>query len=170
MKNVILFIVFSFFALQSCCSLCYTGKPSNTISLEKATDLENEWVATRAESIQRNLRYEDTREFNFTFENLEQYLGYVKHLGDSLGIDKENLGIRIYFGAYPNRGEITENDDPGYATVFLIPTHKVKRTKGVNRSTTDSTGRGSDYDNLTSPKSPVLNMVHGGKPPKPTNN
>jgi len=87
-------------------------KPKNCISEEKARELQDNWVATRAKEIER-VQGPDQREVIYSIAELEEYLAYVKALSNEQGIKEP--GIRIYFAAY--------NDDKSkLATAFLAPT------------------------------------------------
>lgn len=88
-------------------------KPAKCITTEAARTLQDNWVDTRKEPIDRALGFEDAREVFYTVAELEEFLSYVKEESEKQGIS--NPGIRIYFGAY-------NNSDSNKATVFLAPT------------------------------------------------
>lgn len=88
-------------------------KPVKCISIEAARALQDNWVESRKEPIDRALGYEDSREAFYTVAELEEFLNYVKGESEKQGIS--NPGIRIYFGAY-------NSDKSNKATVFLAPT------------------------------------------------
>ena len=91
--------------------------PEKCISVEEARELHNEWCNTRTPRIDDCMGFEDTREFWWSVEELEEYLKYVKKQSRKQGID--NPGIRIYFGAY----QLSKcKSKKGYATLFLAPT------------------------------------------------
>ncbi len=91
--------------------------PKNCITVEEAKELQKAWCDTRTPEIDKCLGFEDTREFWWSVEELEEYLKYVKKQSRKQGID--NPGIRMYFGAYPKE---KCKMDRGYATLFLAPT------------------------------------------------
>ena len=91
--------------------------PEQAISLEEATRLENEFQNTRSQIIDSALGITDTRDFWFSIDTLKKYIEYVEYNGKKMG--KKNLGLRIYFAAYP---ENSNYPDPGYSTVFIVPT------------------------------------------------
>jgi len=93
--------------------------PTQTITGEEANMLEENFKQTRSTVLNQALGFEDTRDFWFSIDTLKQYIAYVEQQGKKM--DKTDLGIRIYFGAYPTQGNYP---DPGYATVFLVPTAK----------------------------------------------
>ncbi|MEM9142661.1 MAG: hypothetical protein AAGA86_06710 [Bacteroidota bacterium] len=95
-------------------------KPSQTISREKARVLQKEFVRTRSGILNKALGFEDTRDFWFSLDTLEQYISYVRQESKTRGL--EDLGIRIYYAAYPKDGK-GQWPDPGFSTVVLVPTH-----------------------------------------------
>ena len=93
------------------------GKPKKCISVDEAKELQKVWCDTRTPEIDKCLGFEDTREFWWSVEELQEYLKYVKKQSRKQGIS--NPGIRMYFGAYP---ESKCKKHKGYATLFLAPT------------------------------------------------
>lgn len=100
-------------------SACETiiDPPQQAISIEEANRLEEEFKNTRSAVLDTALGFEDTRDFWFSLDTIKKYIAYVEQQGKLRG--KKNLGIRIYYAAYPPNGNYP---DPGYATVFLVPT------------------------------------------------
>ncbi len=92
-------------------------RPEKCISVEEAKELQDTWCCTRTPEIDKCIGFEDTREFWWSVEELQEYLKYVKKKSRKQGID--NPGIRIYFGAYPKE---KCKMGKGYSTVFLAPT------------------------------------------------
>lgn len=121
------------------------NRPKKCISIESAKELQNNWKNSRGKEIMRGQGYEDTREFYFGVDELQEYLNYVKEKSLEQGI--ENPGIRIYFAAYPKNGP-----KKSYSTVFFAP------TKGGGALETEG---GSENNYEIEP----LNTVIGGKPP-----
>lgn len=121
------------------------NRPQKCISISEARILQDTWKNSRGKEIQRGQGYEDTREFSFSVEELQQYLDYVKEKSREQGI--ENPGIRIYFASYPKNGP-----KKSYSTVFLAP------TKGLKILGTEE-GNENNYE------IEPLNTVTGGKPP-----
>jgi hypothetical protein len=121
-------------------------KPEKCISVEEARELEKGWLDSRRKEIDRAQGYQDTREFFFTIEELEDYLKYVKEESKKLGA--VNPGVRIYLGAY-KPGKF--NRDKSYSTLFIAPTHEI-----TNSPTTIENNYDIDPYNNTS----------GGIPPK----
>lgn len=116
------------------------GRPQNCITVQEAKDLQNNWNTTRAVVIKQSRNnQEDTCEFVFSLENLQEFLDYVKEESGNQGID--NPGVRIYFAAYDKK-------DNKNATVFL--------------SATDGTSATADNNYNIDP----LNDTVGGIPPK----
>ncbi len=92
-------------------------RPAKCISIEEARELQTTWCDTRTPEIDRCIGFEDTREFWWSVEELQDYLKYVKKQSRKQGID--NPGIRMYFGAYPaSKCKMGK----GYSTLFLAPT------------------------------------------------
>jgi len=138
-------------------------RPRQTIDYKYANELEEEYVNTRYAVINEHLKIEkgDTREFWFDLEKLKNYIAYVEQEAEELGYRK--LGIRIYNGAYPKDPKGRTNTDPGYSTVFLVPTGMKSISKGsflpLNTTLVN--------DNIM--EIPGYNYSHGGKPPKKLN-
>lgn len=123
-------------------------KPKKCISKERARDLQADWKQTRAKEIENSQGYQDTREFWYSLEELQEYLEYVKQESDKQGVSK--AGIRIYFGSYPK-----SNEKKSYATVFLAP------TKG--KSTEDDLDAAASHENNY--EIDPFNLSTGGEPP-----
>lgn len=92
-------------------------KPKKCITQEEAKELQHAWCCTRTPEIDKCVGFEDTREFHWSVEELQEYLKYVKKQSKKQGID--NPGIRIYLGAYPKE---KCKMNKGYTTLFLAPT------------------------------------------------
>lgn len=86
--------------------------PLKCITVAEAKELQDNWMATRAQQIERGMGVQDTREFLFSVAELQEFLDYVK-----TGSTNLNPGVRIYFAAY-------DNDSTDKATVFLAPTNE----------------------------------------------
>ncbi len=93
------------------------------ISYKEAQVLEKEFIDTRYKIINDSLfkdsKRKDTREFWFSMEVMEQYIAYVKQEAKNKGY--RDLGLRIYFAAYPKNFK-DPRGDPGFSTVFIVPT------------------------------------------------
>ena len=124
-------------------------KPSKCISVEEARGLQKDWKASRGEEIKKAQGYEDTCDFWYSVEELEEYLNYVKEKSKEQGINKP--GIRIYFASYPKK-----ENGKSYSTVFLAPT----KEKNSAELAADNELFENNY-NIE-----PLNTVTGGKPPK----
>lgn len=123
-------------------------KPKKCISVEEARKEQDEWVKTRGREIARGQGYEDTREFWYSLDELQEYLDYVREKSKEQGVEKP--GIRFYLGAYPRT-----NAKKSYSTIFLSP------TKGATGET-EISEEGSDPNNY---EIDPLNQTHGGFPP-----
>ncbi|WP_303317904.1 hypothetical protein Q4Q34_18505 [Flavivirga abyssicola] len=162
-QKLALFLTIMVLSFQSCEEKSKPQKikpPKQIIDYEYAQELEEEYENTRGAIINKYLGIEDTREFWFDLEELKKYIAYVEQEADSLGYTR--LGIRIYNGAYPKEKRF---HDPGYSTVFLVPTgNKIKSNK-ASFSPISSTF--VINDNIH--EIPAYNYGHAGKPPKHVN-
>ena len=109
-------------------------RPAKCVKVTDARKYQDDWKASRAKEIERGQGYEDTREFWYSLEELQEYLDYVKEESDKQGVKKP--GIRIYFGAYPKT-----NGKKSFATIFLAPTKEAAaegiETSGLNENNYD---------------------------------
>ncbi len=92
-------------------------KPAKCISVEEARELHDNWCEHRGKHLKACLGHDDTKDFWWSVEELQEYLKYVKRESKKQGI--LNPGIRVYLGAYPKS---KCNDDRGYSTIFFKPT------------------------------------------------
>jgi len=131
--------------------------PQQTISAQEANLLEENFKQTRANVLNESLGFEDTRDFWFSIDTLKQYIAYVEQEGKRL--DKSNLGIRIYFGAYPQQGNFP---DPGFATVFLVPTAQESQDAPIQKGflPIQQPTPNQNIDGID-----PLNFGNGGRPP-----
>lgn len=137
-----------------------TEIPEQSISLKQAEVLQQEFVQTRAKAINEYLGYEDTRDFWFSLETMEEYIAYVKAEGAAKGY--KNMGIQVYFAAYPKNMK-DEKVDPGFSTVILVPT-----TQTSFQHQPDMERRGffpMPPENNTAKGINALNYGEGGHPP-----
>lgn len=125
-----------------------TSQPPKCLSVAEARKLQDDWKESRGKEIERGQGYEDTREFWYSLEELQEYLDYVRGKSKEQGIEKP--GIRIYFGAYPK-----DDNKKSFSTVFLSPTKEIKSNEKIEE--------GSDENNY---EIEPLNTVLGGWPPK----
>jgi hypothetical protein len=158
MKNPVRLLVstcFLFVLLMTAVS-CENKKeaPQQTISIEDADNLEEEFKRTRSRILDSALGFQDTRDFWFSLDTLKKYIEYVEYEGRKMG--KENLGIRIYFAAYPEQGNYP---DPGYATVFLVPTAQAEPNP-LKQGFFPAPLENQALDSLK-----ALNYSQGGRPP-----
>lgn len=124
------------------------NRPPKCLSVAEARKLQDDWKESRGKEIERGQGYEDTREFWYSLEELQEYLDYVKEKSKEQGIEKP--GIRIYLGAYPK----SENGK-SLSTVFLAPT---KENKSIEKTEEED----SDENNY---EIEPMNFSHGGWPP-----
>jgi len=115
------------------------AKPDKCISVEEARELQSNWTNSRGASISRSIGSEDTCEFVYSVEELQEFLDYVKEGSEKEGI--ANPGVRIYFGAY-------SGNYSNRATIFLAPT------------------KGEDSDSENNYNLDPMNRNTGGWPPQ----
>ncbi|HSP12158.1 MAG TPA: hypothetical protein VLO29_06505, partial [Salegentibacter sp.] len=120
------------------------------ISVEEARKEQDEWVKTRGKAIERGQGYEDTREFWYSLEELQEYLDYVREKSREQGVEKP--GIRIYLGAYPQ-----SNEKKSYSTIFFAP------TKEKSKATDEEKSEDVDENNY---EIEPFNDSQGGWPPR----
>lgn len=77
----------------------------------------------------------DTHAVRFDLEKLKSFINDLETLGNKVGVESKDLGIRFYLGAYPSKNKWDNYEDldqfdhsDAYAnmtTLILIPTKKV---------------------------------------------
>ena len=147
-------LIFLSIILFSACEEVVVKPPVQTITKDDANRLEETHKQTRATILNDTLGYEDTREFWFSLDSVKKYITYVEQEAARMG--KTDLGLRIYLGAYPSEGNYP---DPGYSTVFIVPTAKYTNTLKRGFFPMEDTQENIDSIN-------ALNYSQGGKPPK----
>ncbi|WP_298118344.1 hypothetical protein [Flavobacterium sp.] len=132
-----------FTSQQSFANICEYDSES-LLDIETAKGLVNNYKQS-LESIERinntslsplNYWEKDARSSWFSYNDLTKFLCAMKRdIGD--GVPQENLGVRIYYGRYPDnsnfRGQL-ENVDQQYGhkhCVFFVPTVDVKFKNGT---------------------------------------
>ena len=85
------------------------------ITVQEAENLQTEYINTRSSVIDAALGYQDVRNFNFSIDELKEFIQIVEDYGNTN--NQEDMGISIFMGAY----ETDPNNEPK-ATVFLAPT------------------------------------------------
>lgn len=128
--------------------------PQQTISIEEASRLALEFRNTRAKILNDTLGFEDTRDFWFSLDSLRKYLDYVEYNATKMG--KKNLGIRVYFAAYPVNSNY---EDAGFSTVFLVPTAQ-EANSGIKQGFFPMPPPNEPIDSLE-----AFNYSQGGRPP-----
>ncbi|HET7361311.1 MAG TPA: hypothetical protein VFI78_05190 [Salinimicrobium sp.] len=132
-----------------------TKRPQKCISVEKARKLQDDWKESRGKEIERGQGYEDTREFWYSLDELQEYLDYVREKSEEQGVKKP--GIRIYFAAYPK-----SNDKKSYSTVFLAPTKEKTSTQPFSMEAASK----AEDDNENNYDIDPINYSDGGIPPR----
>ncbi len=123
-------------------------KPKKCISVEEARKEQDEWVRTRGKDIKECEGFEDTREFWYSLDELQEYLDYVREKSKEQGVKKP--GIRFYLGAYPKT-----KYKKGYTTMFLAPTKEATGEMEANAEGSEPNNYGIE----------PMNITHGGNPP-----
>mgnify|MGYP005992036995 FL=1 len=179
-KIVIVFISILFF--YSCCEKQNSDKPKQAIDYSTASKLQKEYIATRANVLNEHLNanghfnkmkatedktvksdfIKDVRDVTFDFATIKQYIAYVEKEAKEKGIDKKELKLRVYLGAYPTKSpnEKIKKEDLGYTTVFFMPV-KRKLSNGASFFYQNDDEIIKDIDGL--------NMGQAGKPPHDLN-
>ena len=129
--------------------------PEQSISPREANVLEEEYVETRGKIINDTLDIIDRRDFWFSLDSLKQYIAYVEQEAKKRG--KKNLGLRVYFAAYPKEGNYS---DPGFSTVFMAPTSRAERSGAVKGLFPMPPPPNQNIDSIN-----ALNYGTGGIPP-----
>ncbi|MGB0789025.1 MAG: hypothetical protein ACPG7E_05070 [Marinirhabdus sp.] len=154
------------FAFTACNDITVSGDepngdpPKETISVEEADVLEEEFKNFRAIVLNEALGKVDRRDFWFSLKTMKAYIAYVEKEAKEMNFENNDLGLRVYFAAYPQQGDYP---DPGYATVFMAPTVrdvKASSTSGFVPFTLNTV----DNDTIR-----ALNFGHAGKPPNEYN-
>ena len=104
-------------------------------------------METREPVIRESLGHNDTREFWYSVDELQEYLDYVREKSREQGI--ETPGIRVYLGAYPKTPQ-----SRGYATLFLAPTQE-----------SDERDENGELRNDNNYNIEPYNIIQGGWPP-----
>ncbi len=136
------------------CNEITAEAPEQTLSPREANVLEETYKNTRATILNDTLGFEDTREFWFSIDTLKKYIAYVEQEGAKM--NKTGLGLRVYFGAYPQDGNYP---NPGFSTVFFVPTAKATNTTAV-KGFAPMQSNDENLDGLQ-----ALNYGSGGIPP-----
>lgn len=126
------------------------AKPAKCISVEKARELQDNWKKSRGKEIENAQGYEDTREFWYSLEELQEYLDYVREESAKQEIKKP--GIRIYFASYPK-----SNQKKSYSTVFLAPTKESSSGEEVEAVANQENNYEIDPFNLSTGGEPPIN-------------
>ncbi|MFD1096429.1 hypothetical protein [Salegentibacter chungangensis] len=129
-------------------------RPDQCIEVDDARKLQDQWVGTRAQEIRNARGFQDTREFWFSLDVLQEFIDYIKEESPA----GSKPGVRIYFGSYkpgegPDYGK-GEGGKKGYSTVFLAPT-----LEEASAADSTQTTQINNYD------IDPLNNGEGGVPP-----
>ena len=128
--------------------------PAQVLSVEEANELEEEFVQTRWRVINDAFDIKDARDFWFSLDSLKKYIEFVEFEAKKRG--KEDLGIRVYFAAYP---ENSNYPNPGFSTVFMVPTAR-EESSGLKKGFFPVEPKNQNLNNI-----PALNYGGGGFPP-----
>ena len=158
-QKLAFFLIIMTLFFQSCKEKPITEKieaPEQTINYKYANSLEEEFKETRDSLINKHFKIKDSREFWFELEELKKYIAYVEQEAETLGYN--NLGIRIYKGVYPKDKKYPQ---PGYSTVFLVPTGDKITSKASFLPILTTFGSNENIREI-----PAYNYGHAGRPPK----
>ena len=84
------------------------------ITIQEAEDLQEKYIITRSNVIDAELGYEDVRSFNFSLNEIKDYIQEIEDYCSIHG--QQDLGITIFMGAYE-----TTSEEASKTTVFLAP-------------------------------------------------
>jgi hypothetical protein len=128
--------------------------PQQVLTYDEANAIEEHYIETRYTILNDTLGFEDTREFWFSLDSLKKYIAYVEY--EAKKKELRNLGVRIYFGAYPPNSNYP---DAGFSTVFIVPTAQAA-TSTLQRGFVPIQPTNENIEGLM-----PLNYGHGGQPP-----
>ena len=122
------------------------------ITHERAKELQKEYTSTRGKLLKQhlNLNSDDVSDVTFDLKILEKYIAYVKKEANKQGLT--DLGLRVYLGSYPKNDATPNIKNPGYSTIFFMPT---RQTNNNSNRSKDKVIQGVDG----------LNFGTGGHPP-----
>ena len=132
------------------------SKPIGLISPEEAKVLDRDYnprYRLISDSIVTR-KGGDNRSSWYALDELKKYLSYAESQAIDFGYTMN--GVRIYLGAYPNEG-----DEPGYTTMFFVPTGIKNKSRGALFNHSFQGGLGSP----DIPEGDVLNQGGAGRPP-----
>lgn len=126
------------------------SRPAKCINVDEAKGLQDNWRNTRGRDISRGRGgVDDTFDFWYSLEELQEYLDYVREKSKEQGVNKP--GVRIYLGAYNGQGGKKDN-----STVFLAPTMEEVSSDAIGDETQINNYRIDPYNDSA-----------GGVPPIP---
>ncbi|MBZ0328102.1 MAG: hypothetical protein K8F54_10890 [Altibacter sp.] len=128
--------------------------PQQVLTYDEANAIEEHYIETRYNILNDTLGFEDTREFWFSLDSLKKYIEYVEYEAKKQSL--QNLGVRIYFGAYPPNSNYP---DAGYSTVFIVPTAQSSPSP-LKQGFVPIQPTNDNIEGLM-----PLNYGHGGQPP-----
>lgn len=94
------------------------ANPKQLISNQFAIELNQNYINQRSPIIRAALGRDDADAAWFSFEEIENYIAYVKTEAAAKNYDLD--GIRIYLGVYPQ--DSSQGSKAGMTTVFFSPT------------------------------------------------
>jgi len=112
------------------------------VSLEEFTSDIARYKTTRTDIIENDLKakgknFQDARSCWFSLKTLKEYIAIVESSSSKLDISPDSLGIRFYYGVYPQRINPLVNRfdtlNAGRHTLFLVPTY----SKGIRNQNID---------------------------------
>ncbi len=136
------------------------SKPKGIITPKEAKALNERWMETRSQAVDRAAHKTDNCSSWWSLEDIRAYLDFAEAEAKKLGYTMD--GIRVYLGAY---GNDEPEDKAGYTTMFFAPTGSSNGTS--ERSKSEFTAQ-LNATNGDIPGGPPLNAGSGGNPPNAT--
>ena len=151
LTNLIWILLFASLALKSCSTdpseektilqhkdgdvvTNYLDKKFNTLPLAAAQAMAANYEKIRMPLVTKYENVDDARMLWFGLEEMEHFIWLIRYYTENsdIKVDPKDLGIRIYYGQYPDANTLKSNAlfsdvNPAYAglhTVFMIPTFK----------------------------------------------
>ncbi|MGB0871487.1 MAG: hypothetical protein ACPG4W_05030 [Flavobacteriales bacterium] len=145
----------------------YSGKPMNTLSFGLIDTMANNYRDNQKKVINNDLNIKDAHSVWFPLDSLLAFIYHMEMNADSNGVERNQLGLRMYYGAYDN-----ENMNKKRHTLIMVPT--LRRDDNLNHDYNPLDSRTyaqplNDFHTSTSPAK-IAALNHGGLLPDLTSN